>query len=143
MSAERNRALFLEFVNSMNSGDLPGMLKVWSPRMVHHGRGGDYHRDDVAKLMGTFRTAFPDLAFEVENVVADGDMVAARMTATCTHTGALDGLPATGRRVRVQVMGQVRIADGQIVEHWNVMDELHFLNQLGLVPDELVRTILA
>lgn len=143
MSAAENKALFLDFVESMNSGDWDRVLQVWSPEMVHYGRLGTYHRDEVAGLMGMFRTAFPDLNFHVENVVADEDTLAARMTATCTHQGDFAGIAATGRAVKVQVMGQVRIVDGKIVEHWNVMDELHFLNQLGAVSDDLLNTILA
>lgn len=143
MSAEENKELFYDFVKSMNAGDWERVLQVWSPEMVHYGRLRSYTRDEVAQLMGMFRFAFPDLTFHLENVVADGDLLAARMTATCTHQGEFAGIPATGRAVRVQVMGQVRIVDGKIVEHWNVMDELHFLNQLGAVPDDLLNSILA
>jgi C-1 hydroxylase len=78
-------------------------------------------------------SAFPDLRFEVEDLVADGDLVAARMRARATHCGEFMGLPPTGRQVSVLVMGQVRVAEGRIVEHWNVMDEVHLLQQLGLL----------
>jgi C-1 hydroxylase len=88
---------------------------------------------DVYALMGSFMSAFPDLRFEVEDLVADGDLVAARMRARATHCGEFMGLPPTGRQVSVLVMGQVRVAEGRIVEHWNVMDEVHLLQQLGLL----------
>ncbi|SDW09724.1 C-1 hydroxylase [Saccharopolyspora shandongensis] len=143
MVEEDNERLFRRFVAAMNRGDQEEVLRVWSPEMVHHGRFGTYGRDEVTELMGGFRTAFPDLAFEIEELAADGDRLFVRMTATCTHQQDFQGVRATGRRVRVQVMGQVRIVDGKIVEHYNVMDELHFLNQLGLVPDDLLVTILA
>ncbi|MEU4445541.1 ester cyclase [Actinosynnema sp. NPDC050801] len=138
-----NKELFRRFVESMNSGDFQAVLSVWSPDMVHHGRFGDYGRDDVARLMGGFRKAFPDLRFHIEDLAADGELLFARMTATCTHKEGFQGIPATGKQVRVQVMGELRIVDGRIVEHRNVMDELHFLNQLGLVDDGLLTAILA
>lgn len=143
MAEAENKALFRRFVDTMNSGDFDAVLKVWSPRMVHHSRTGTYGRDEVAALMGGFRQAFPDLRFHIEDLAADGDLLFARMTATCTHKEDFQGIPATGRKIRVQVMGEVRIVDGQIVEHRNIMDELHFLNQLGVVDDRLLAAILA
>lgn len=139
----RNKELFRSFVDAMNAGDWEKVTEVWSPEMVHYGRCGTYGRDEVAQLMGMFRFSFPDLNFHIEDVLADGDRLSARMTATCTHKGDFAGIPATGRKVQVAVMGQVRIVDGKIVEHWNVMDELHFLNQLGLVSDDQLNLILA
>jgi C-1 hydroxylase len=138
-----NKALFHRFIDSMNRGDWKEILKVWSPDMLHYGRSGAYGRDEVGQLMGEFRMAFPDLRFHIEDVGADGDLVFARMTATCTHKEDFQGIPATGKKVSVQVIGQVRMADGKIVEHWNVMDELHFLNQLGMVSNDLLNAILA
>jgi C-1 hydroxylase len=95
-------------------------------------------REAVQALMGGFMEAFAGLHFEVEQLVAEGDLVAARMEATATHQRDFMGIPATGRRIRVTVMGQVRIRDGRIVEHWNVMDELHFMQQLGLASAGLL-----
>ena len=135
MSAEENKALFHRFVDAMNGGDWAQVTEVWSPDMVHYGRSDRYTRDEVAQLMGMFRYSFPDLNFHIEDVLADGDLLSARMTATCTHKEDFAGI--------VAVMGQVRIVGGKIVDHWNVMDELHFLNQLGAVSDDLLNTILA
>ncbi|MFC3448576.1 ester cyclase [Amycolatopsis speibonae] len=141
--AAEDKELFLRFVDSMNRGDWTGVLAVWSPDMVHHGRFASYRREDVAALMGAFRAAFADLTFEVQEMAADGNWVFVRMIATCTHVADFRGLAATGKRIRVQVMGQVRIEAGRIVEHRNVMDELHFLAQVGVVDEELLKAILA
>ena len=136
--AAENKALFRRFVDCWNSGDTEGMMRCWSPDLVHHGRGGAMDREAVQALMGGFMEAFAGLHFEVEQLVAEGDLVAARMVATATHQRDFMGLPATGRRIRVIVMGQVRMRDGRIVEHWNVMDELHFMQQLGLASAGLL-----
>ncbi|MBW4721435.1 ester cyclase [Saccharothrix obliqua] len=142
MAEADNKALFRRFVDAMNNGDFETVLSVWSPEMVHHSRAGSYGRDRVASLMGGFRRAFPDLRFHIEELAADGDLLFSRMTATCTHKEDFQGIPATGRTIRVQVMGELRIVDGRIVEHRNVMDELHFLSQLGLVDERLLSAIL-
>jgi C-1 hydroxylase len=131
-TAERNKTLFRGFVDAWNSGDAHAMQDFWSPRMVHHDRVRDCRPDEVFALMSTFMAAFPDLRFEIEDLIADGDLVAARMTARATHRGEFMGLPPTGKPIAVSVMGEVRIEDRHIVEHWNVMDEVHLLQQLGL-----------
>jgi C-1 hydroxylase len=130
--AEENKALFRRFIEAWNAGDADAMWRLWAPDMVHHDRARDCGPNDVYALMSSFVSAFPDLRFQIEDLIADGEMVAARMTARATQQGEFMGLPPTGRPVAVTVMGQVRIVDGRIAEHWNVMDEVHLLQQLGL-----------
>ncbi len=81
-----------------------------------------------------FREAFPDAEFTVEDMVADGDRVAARLTMRGTHRGALNGIPPTGREVIVTGMSIERVTDGRIVEGWNENDALGMLGQLGALP---------
>lgn len=81
-----------------------------------------------------FREAFPDARFTVEDMVADGDRVAARLTMRGTHQGDLNGIPPTGREVVVTGMSIERVVDGRIVEGWNVNDALGMLGQLGVLP---------
>jgi C-1 hydroxylase len=141
MSEADNKHLFHRFVEAWNSRDLGGMFDVWSPDLVHHHRDGDYGRDDVFALMSGFMEAFPDLRFEVKQVIADGDFVSTRMIARATHQKDFAGFPATDREVQVTVMGMIRIANGRIVEHWNLMDELALMQQLGLVPRAMLDAV--
>ncbi len=138
---ERNKQLFLAFVDAWNTHDFARMMQFWSPNMIHHHRNGDYTRDQVYALISGFMEAFPNLTFEVKNLVAEGEYVSARMIARARHEQAFAGLPATGKEVATTVMGLIRIVDGQIVEHWNVMDEIHLGHQLGLVPDGLITAL--
>jgi len=141
MSKADDKELFHRFVEAWNSRDMSGMYAVWSPNLVHHHRNGDHGRDEVLTLMSGFMEAFPDLRFDVQHVLADGDYVSARMIARATHQTDFAGFPATGREVEVTVMGMIRISDGLIVEHWNVMDELALMQQLGLVPRTMLDAI--
>jgi C-1 hydroxylase len=136
MSAESNKAIVREFLTNWNQRDLQSMAQRWAPDMVHHTRTGSYGPTEVLNLVASFMHAFPDLEFTIDNLVADGDFVATKMTARATHRQEFMSIPATGRQVTCSVMGLVRIVDGRIVEHWNVMDELYLLQQLGLVPDD-------
>lgn len=130
--AQQNKSIFRGFVQAWNGGETEAMWAFWAPDMVHHDRARECGPQEVYELMSGFMSAFGDLRFEIEDLVADGDMVAARMTARARHQADFMGLPATGREVAVSVMGLVRIADGRIVEHWNLMDEVHLMQQLGL-----------
>ena len=78
----------------------------------------------------------PDVRPSVIQAVAEGDLVACRVVAEGTHTGAPfpPGIPASGTRLRWQECHVYRIADGRIAEHWGVNDMLAILVQLGAVP---------
>ena len=91
-------------------------------------------RDGWTAWFQGFRAAFPDARFIVEDMIAEGDRVAARLTMRGTHLGPLNGMPATGRPVVVSGMSIERIADGRIVEGWNETDALGMLQQLGVFP---------
>lgn len=76
------------------------------------------------------RCAFPDLGLTVEEMVAEGDMVAVRFTARGTHQGEFLGVPATGNRVAWEVISVVRVACGKIAERWSQSDVAGLKQQL-------------
>ena len=81
-----------------------------------------------------FRRAFPDFRATILDQIAEGDKVVTRKVFHGTHEGELMGIPPTGREVEIQVIDIVRLADGRIVEHRNVVDRLGLLQQLGALP---------
>jgi len=79
--------------------------------------------------------AMPDYNVSIDDLIAEGDRVAARFTMRGTHTGAdFLGLPASGRKINVTGISIFRIADGKIAEHWANEDALGLLQQLGAMP---------
>lgn len=70
----------------------------------------------------------------IEEIFSVGDRVTVRWTGTGTHVAELNGIPATGRTIRVDAISIHRMADGRIAETWEVWDTLGFLQQLGVVP---------
>jgi predicted ester cyclase len=80
------------------------------------------------------RDVFPDLHYDVEDVVADGDKLVQRVTGNGTMHGVLFGLPATGRSASWSEIHISRVDDGKVVEHWSVTDQLGMLQRLGLTP---------
>jgi steroid delta-isomerase-like uncharacterized protein len=85
----------------------------------------------LQEAMQGIRGTFPDLHLEVEQVIGEGDLVAARWTATGTHSGQLAGVPATGTAVRWSGTDVYRLADGRIVEWWRNDDFVGLLHQVG------------
>lgn len=135
---ERNKALIRSYVETWNRGDLEALARFWSPSMVHHTRSKVQSVEEVKAVVADFAAAFPDLHFELLDIVAEGDRVVTRMQAHGTQTGTYMGLPATGKRIDCGVFGIARVQDGAIVEHWGVTDELAIVAQLGLVPAEFL-----
>jgi predicted ester cyclase len=77
--------------------------------------------------------AFPDLHFEMVDLVAEGDKVLTRWVLTGTHSGEFLGAPPTGRMVRVEGMSLDRVEDGMVVEGFDGWDNYGFRKQLGLI----------
>jgi steroid delta-isomerase-like uncharacterized protein len=86
--------------------------------------------DPPAKLIDTFietfseaREGFPDLSISVEDMMAEGDRVTARVVMRGTHRGEFQGIAPTGKRVEVKAMDMFRVSNGKIVEHWGHADD--------------------
>ena len=99
---------------------------------VGHGGSRTFTHEDGIKEAKGWRAAFPDLAVNVDLMVAEGDLVAVRWTARGTNTGTGNGIPATGRKVEVSGTAIFRFVDGKIAEEWTSANTLGLLRQLGL-----------
>jgi steroid delta-isomerase-like uncharacterized protein len=73
---------------------------------------------------------FPDQTLTIEDLIAEDDRVAARLTAVGTHLGEFRGMPATGRRITAEVFDIVRVAEGKIAERWTMFDRGGLLTEL-------------
>lgn len=70
----------------------------------------------------------------IEEMFSSGDRVTVRWTGSGTHVGEVNGIPPTGKPIRVDAISVHRLADGKIAETWEVWDTLGFLQQVGVVP---------
>jgi steroid delta-isomerase-like uncharacterized protein len=100
----------------------------------HEGEAPVRGPDGIRRLRALYASAFPDLRFREDDLLADGDRVAVRWTATGTHMGTFLGVPATGRRGTASGSDFFRLIDGRIVESWPCFDYLVLLKQLGAPP---------
>jgi steroid delta-isomerase-like uncharacterized protein len=136
MTAAEHKAVVRRWVAAWNAQDLDAAEALLAPEYVRHDAnlpdvvGPQAERQFIAGALG----AFPDLHFDIEQLVAEGDLVMGRYTARGTHLGTFLGVPATGRTVVFQAVESYRLAGGRIAEQWVVMDALGLLQQLGAVP---------
>lgn len=139
-SVEENKALVRRFWEEASRRGLQAALEEFlAPDVISHPpasaspepvRGLEDWKRFTAAQFG----AFPDLAVSVEDLIAEGDRVGARVTARGTHAGELMDLPPTGRQVAFMGMEIFRIVGGKIVEQWGQFDAMSMMQQLGVVP---------
>ena len=135
MSTENKALVRRWFEEVWNNGSSDAIDELFAPDGIAYGLGQDIIRSpsEFKPFHAKFREAFPDLRVELEDMIAEGDQVAFRFTATCTHSGNSLGFAATNRPARFIGLGTARIRNGQIVEGWNVFDQLGMLTQLGVI----------
>jgi predicted ester cyclase len=126
-------------VELWGEGRLAVADELYAPDYVDHvGRGPEASRvigpEGIKQAVTLFRTAFPDLRYEVEAQLAEGELVLSRFSASGTQTGSFLGAAPSGRQVTYTGMDLNRIVNGKIVESWVNYDALALLQQLGLVP---------
>lgn len=122
----------------INAGDIDGFGDLLADDFVEHEElpGLEPGKDGVKAFFHMYRAAFPDLRMSPEDIIVSGDKVVARARATGAHEGEFMGVPATGRRIDVQLIDIIRFGDdGLAHEHWGVFDTMAMMQQLGVVPD--------
>jgi steroid delta-isomerase-like uncharacterized protein len=88
----------------------------------------------IREHVAAWLAGFPDLHFTIEQIFAEGDRVVTHSRMRGTHTGAWQGIAATGRAVSLPMIVIQRISDGKIAEDWVLVESLGFYQQLGLLP---------
>jgi steroid delta-isomerase-like uncharacterized protein len=136
VSVEENKAQFRRVLDIINSGTLDKTDEVIASNYVYRSPGSPEMRgpEGFKQLISMYRAAFPDMTMVIDDMLAEGDKVAVRWTATGTHRGELMGIPATGKRVTGSGLIISRFAGGKVVEDHEVIDMLGMLQQLGVVP---------
>ena len=134
MSTENKSLVKRWFEEVWNKGSARAIDELLAPDVRLYGLGEPMIGPAAFKPFHTaYRAAFPDIGICIEDVVAEGDMVAVRWSAAGTHSAATLGFDATNKRATFDGMSIVRVRNGQIVEGWNVFDQLGMMKQLGVV----------
>lgn len=129
-------SLIHSLMTAISNGDSDGLGALLDPALVSHGALGDVHGPDGFErvMLANINRAFPDAELEATGIISDGDMVSWRVVGTGTHEGAFLGIPASGKRVRIQGIHQARITEGRLIEHWQGPDILAMLVDMDELP---------
>lgn len=136
MSTEQNKALakhlFEEVWNSKNLTVLDELLA--SNFVFHNSVQTLYGLAGFKQFATTYHKAFPEARFTIEDAIAEGDTVVLRWSVRGVHTGALMGIPPTGKEVIVTGITITLLSNGKSVESWGEFDALGMLQQIGVIP---------
>ena len=132
------KSLARRFYQAVSAGNLDALDELLADDFVEHEEfpGIEPSKEGVRQYFALFRSAFPDLHMEPHEIVAEDDLVCARVTMTGTHEGEFVGMAPTGKRVEVEAIDMVRLRDGQAVEHWGVTDAMTMMRQLGAFGEQ-------
>ena len=136
--AEGAKALLSRFYAEVNAGNLGVIDELIAEDFVEHEEfpGIAKDKEGVKQFFTIFRSAFPDMRMDAHEVLADGDLLCARATMSGTHQGEFMGMPPSGKRFEVTGFDLLRIRDGQVTEHWGLMDAMKMMQQLGAIPEQ-------
>lgn len=134
-AAERNAAIFRRIIEEgFNQGDLAVLDGLVAPDMKEHQSGLHAGLEGLKATIAGLRRDLPDLTLTIEDFVANGDKVWARLRGRGSHRAGFFGLPCTGKPIAIDVIDICRFEGGKMVEHWGVPDRFSMLEQLGLLP---------
>ena len=137
MSVAENKAVIDRFNVALNEGNLDVIDAIFDPNFIGHSplspepiRGPDGYKAFLATLVA----AMPDMHYPSWTLIADGDLVAIHLLFEGTFTNPLLGIPPNGKKIAAWNANIWRFADGKLVEWWQNLDTLGFMQQLGAIP---------
>ena len=131
MSLEENKELVRKFVEAYNKRNLDAFNDLLAPDYFDH--TNQVGVEGLKQLMNMAFKAFPDFHETIEEIIAEGDKVWARIIFEGTHTGKWMGLPPTGKKVRTEMVDIFQIVNGKLIAYRDVNNNLDFLTKLGIV----------
>lgn len=131
---EKNKAVAKRVVEEVfNRGNMSLLPVLVAKDYVYHGATGECRGPEgLGEIIAAYRVAFPDIRATVEEMVAEGDTVACRMTIRGTFKSEFMGIPPTGKRLETMEEVFIHFRDGQEVEAYPVADGITFFQQLGI-----------
>ena len=136
MSKEANITTQKKMGDIINSYEFDRLNEVMASGVKDHDPADDQGPgpEGFAKWFTQFHSAFPDFKIAVEHMLADDDNVGFAYTITGTHGGPFNGIPATGKKIKVRGMQISKFnSDAKIVERWGASHEVGILQQIGAV----------
>ena len=140
MSIDDNKALARRYVDEvLNKQNLDLVDQIYAPNCVVRDPStpdATEGTSGVKQFISSYLSAFPDNQYAIDEIIGEGDLIAARWSVRGTHKGQLGNIAATGKQMGVTGMSFWRIENGKIAEEWLNWDALGLMQQLGVVPSD-------
>lgn len=138
MSEEENKASVVRFYQELDKKNFGIYADLCAYSFISHFPGNQkpQNREEREQISRLYYDAIPDIQHTVDDIIADRDKVAARLTAKGTHTGSFRGMEPTGNEVLFTGMRFYRFEGGKIAEEWASLDTLLLMQQLGVISSE-------
>jgi steroid delta-isomerase-like uncharacterized protein len=136
MAPEESKVVVRRFIDEIFvKGNADAVDKLATHDFVPHSwpsvtPGADSLKQAVKRVSATLS----GVTMKIEDMIAEDDKVAVRLTAHATHSGDFMGLPATGREYSISETHIFHMRDGKVAEHWRDADMLGLMRQLGALP---------
>ena len=127
-------ARYLKMLNDHDPDAVDGFVAV---DYINHNAFVPNGREANRAFWSSFFTAFPDIEATMDDLVVAGDRVVGRFTYRGTHAGAFYGVPATGNAIEMRSIDIWRTENGEFVEHWDELNLLELVQQLGVISLDL------
>lgn len=140
MGIKENKEVVRRFVQVLQDQDYDALDEITTPNCVVHRDGSDASSSiDIIVKHGnsSMHVAFPDISYTIDQIIAEDDMVAVKITWKGTHLGKFRNTAPTGVKVSSNRMATFHIVQGKIVEFWMVSEMLGLYQQLGEIPPTL------
>jgi predicted ester cyclase len=136
MSAQYKTAVENLIEKGFNQKDMSVFKDYFSANLTDHALppGLPGGLEGRTMFVSAFVTAFPDIHIHLEDTATEGDKLVTRWSAHGTHQGDLLGIPPTGKEVSINGIAIDRFENSQSVEHWEIIDQLGLMQQLGVIP---------
>src|SRR5271165_6477511 len=134
-ASDANKQLVRDYFTAFLKADNDCWTKHIAPSFRRHDPGLPFEvkgPEGVKKLADALRPGIPDMELPIEDLVAEGEKVLARLRVKGTHNGELMGVPATGKTIDIAVLDLFQIRHGKLIERWALLDNLDLLRQIGV-----------
>ena len=134
MSVEENKEMVRRLIETTDETFSEWDELVTEDFVTHSADGMNVGLEDIKKSSMYLLSAFPDIHMTIEDMVAEGDKVAVRLTSQGTHKGQFFNIAPTGKKHVIVWFSIFRIEEGRIAEEWSLIDWLSLYQQLGALP---------
>jgi steroid delta-isomerase-like uncharacterized protein len=138
MSTADNKAIVRRFIDEIFvQGRRATVDELLADDFVAHTWPSTGHpKDDLKGAIDRTSKGLANPTFTIDDMIAEGDQVAVRLTTSATQVGEFMGMPPSGKTYRIEEIHVFRLRDGKVTEHWHQLDQMGLMKQLGALPGQ-------